>query len=229
MLTRATCPGLRISASADSPFLTSRTVQKTLAPVAAIALTYGCAVACLNLSRLQNERNEQLCREEGVADKIKVVEGTFEAVPAEVGQDFDIIWSQDSFLHSRNRALVVSEIDRLLTRGSSGRVIFADIMATPSAFEKEPQLMGTMMERLHLEDLATVEFYREEFRKRGFRDLGYWDGKEHFRTHYSRLGEELRRRREELVGEEGVEEEVLDRQVAGLGKWVEAADKGCVE
>ncbi len=194
-----------------------------------LAKTHGCHVTCLNLSRLQNARNNQLCAHEGLAHNITVTEGTFEAVPQELGEDFDVIWSQDSFLHSRNRALVVAEIDRCLTQNPSGRVVFTDIMATPDAFEKEPVLMKTMMERLHLEDLATVGFYKREFGRRGFRDLGFWDGKEHFRTHYSRLGEELRRRREELVGVEGVEEAALERQMVGLGKWVEAADKGCVE
>ncbi|KAI4221837.1 MAG: hypothetical protein L6R36_006605 [Xanthoria steineri] len=197
-----------------------------------LAKTYGCNVTCLNLSRLQNARNKQLCADEGLAHNITVTEGSFEAVPSELGADFDVIWSQDSFLHSRNRALVVAEIDRLLTRrdaSGGGRVVFTDIMATPDAFEKEPGLMKTMMERLHLEDLATVGFYKREFERRGFRDLGFWDRKEHFRTHYSRLGEELGRRREELVGVEGVEEAALERQMTGLGKWVEAADKGCVE
>ncbi|KAL8851643.1 MAG: hypothetical protein Q9221_003480 [Calogaya cf. arnoldii] len=194
-----------------------------------LAKTYGCEVVCLNLSRLQNERNEQLCKEEDVSDKIKVIEGSFEAVPPSVGSEFDIIWSQDSFLHSRSRDLVISEIDRLLKPSPSARVIFTDIMASEDAFSKQPKLMSTMMSRLHLEDLATVKFYKTEFEQRGFKFIDYWDGKMHFRTHYARLGEELEKRREELVGKEGVEEEVLERQVEGLKKWVEAADKGCVE
>ena len=155
-------------------------------------------------------------------------EGTFESIPDSVGEHFDIVWSQDSFLHSRDRVKVINEIARVL-KHTGGRVVFTDILATPDAFTKEPELMKTMMERLHLEDLATVDFYKREFGERGFRDLGYWDGKEHFQAHYWRLGEELGRRREELVGREGVDEEVLERQVGGLAKWVEAAEKGCVD
>ncbi|KAL8992981.1 MAG: hypothetical protein Q9169_006683 [Polycauliona sp. 2 TL-2023] len=193
-----------------------------------LAKTHGCSVVCLNLSRLQNERNKELCRQEGLDDRIKVIEGSFEDIPTEamVEGGFDVVWSQDSFLHSRNRSKVVAEIDRVLTKKPDGRVIFTDIMATEGAFDKEPELMGTMMERLHLENLATVEWYEKVFRDRGYKDLGYWVGRQHLRTHYSRLGEELVTRRKELVGEEGVEEKVLERQVSGLGKWVEAADKG---
>lgn len=193
-----------------------------------LAKTYGCEVVCLNLSRVQNNRNRALNRDEGLEGKVSVYEGTFEEVSSAVGGGFDVIWSQDSFLHSLDRGKIVGEIDRLLRKDEEGRVVFTDIMASADAFTKQPELMTRMMERLHLSSLATVEFYLGGFKERGFKDLGYWNGREHFGTHYAKLGEELARRREEVLGK-GVEERVLERHTTGMKRWVEAKEEGCVD
>ncbi|KAI4232137.1 MAG: hypothetical protein L6R40_007502 [Gallowayella cf. fulva] len=195
-----------------------------------LARNYGCEVVCLNLSEVQNERNKAFNRQEGLEDRVSVYGGVFEDVPAAAGEDggFDVIWSQDSFLHSRNRSQIVAEIDRLLRKDGEGRVVFTDIMASKDAFEQEPELMRHMLERLHLSSLGTRDFYISEFKERGFKDLGYWDGKDHFATHYRRLGEELDRRKEELLGE-GVDPSVVERHTGGMKRWVEAKEKGCVD
>ncbi|KAL8811901.1 MAG: hypothetical protein Q9223_001412 [Gallowayella weberi] len=193
-----------------------------------LAKKYECEVVCLNLSRVQNDRNRELNRQEGLVEKVHVFEGVFEEVPASVGGDFDVIWSQDSFLHSLNRDQIVSEIDRLLRKDGEGRVVFTDIMASADAWKKQPELMERMMERLHLSSLATVEFYQAAFKGKGFRNLGYWDGVGHFGTHYRRLGEELERRKEDLLGQ-GVDEKVMERHTGGMKKWVEAKEMGCVQ
>ncbi|KAL8800934.1 MAG: hypothetical protein Q9182_004816 [Xanthomendoza sp. 2 TL-2023] len=193
-----------------------------------LAKKYECEVVCLNLSGVQNDRNRELNRQEGLVDKIQVFEGVFEEVPAGVGEDFDVVWSQDSFLHSPNRAQIVSEIARLLRKDVEGRVVFTDIMASADAWKKQPELMGQMMERLHLSSLATVEFYQAAFKGKRFRKLGYWDGVEHFGTHYRRLGEELEKRKEDLLVQ-GVDEKVMERHTGGMKKWVEAKEMGCVQ
>ncbi|KAL8679781.1 MAG: hypothetical protein Q9186_003946 [Xanthomendoza sp. 1 TL-2023] len=192
-----------------------------------LAKKYKCEVVCLNLSRVQNDRNRELNRQEGLVEKIHVFEGVFEEVPADLGDGFDVVWSQDSFLHSLNREQIVSEISRLLRQDGAGRVVFTDIMASADAFEKQPELMARMMDRLHLSSLATVGFYQAVFKGRGFEDLGFWNGVEHFGTHYGRLGEELERRKEELLAR-GVDDKVMERQTGGMKKWVEAKEMGCV-
>ncbi|KAL8788915.1 MAG: hypothetical protein Q9213_001438 [Squamulea squamosa] len=194
-----------------------------------LAKTYGCQVVSLNLSPVQNQRNEELNRAEGLEAKTKVVEGVFEVVPASVGDGFDVVWSLDSFLHSLDRWKIVDEIDRLLRKDQETRVVFTDIMASNDAFEKQPELMKAMMDRLHLSDLGTLDFYKKAFEQKGFSDLGYWDGIKHFKTHYRRLGDELKRRKEELMANEGVDEAVVERHTGGMRRWVKAAEKGCVE
>ena len=78
-----------------------------------LAKTYGCKVVCLNLSSVKNERNKLKTEEQGSEDPIEIVEGSFEAVPV-ADHSFDLVWSQDAFLHCGDRATLVAEIDRVL-------------------------------------------------------------------------------------------------------------------
>lgn len=196
-----------------------------------LAREYGCHVTCLNLSSVQNKRNILLNQQTGLDRLISVHEGNFESLPSEVVENgpYDVIWSQDSFLHASDRGKVVEEIARVLVpQEGKGRVIFTDLMASEDAFDKQPELMRMMMERLHLNSLATVRSYLDAFQEKGFKDLGYWDGKEYFGTHYRRVGEELERVMKE-GGMGDVDMEVVEKQAVGMKRWVRAAEKGCVD
>ena len=90
-----------------------------------LAKTFGCHVICLNLSAVQNQRNQMLNQDQGLTKLIKVIDGNFEQIPAE-NNSYDIIWSQDAILHSSNRKQVLAEVARVLSSG--GQLIFTDIM-----------------------------------------------------------------------------------------------------
>src|SRR5690606_12753672 len=114
----------------------------------------GAQVVCLNLSEAQNERNREFTRAAGLADRIDVQQGSFERIP--FGErEFDVVWSQDSFLHSAARETVLREIDRVLKPG--GEVIFTDPM---QADDCPPGVLAPVLERLHLESLGSFAFYR---------------------------------------------------------------------
>ncbi|KAI4087755.1 MAG: hypothetical protein LQ344_006574 [Seirophora lacunosa] len=192
-----------------------------------LAKTYGCKVTCLNLSAVQNERNKASTKEAGLEDLVEVIEGSFEDLPAEVldKAPYDVVWSLDSFLHAGNLEVLVGEIEKVVAR-ENGRVVFTDLMAAKGAVEKQPELMREMGERLHLRDWRTLELYKGAFEKKGFRDLGYWDGVDHFEMHYRRVGEELEKKRGELGD---VDESVIEKQAVGMRNWVKATGEGCVD
>ena len=54
---------------------------------------YGCHVACLNLSEVQNARNRDLNARDRCSLAINVVDGSFEDIPVTDGS-FDVVWSQ---------------------------------------------------------------------------------------------------------------------------------------
>lgn len=184
-----------------------------------IAGHYGAKVTCLNLSKVENERNERMSAEQNLADKIRVVHGSFEEIPEPDGS-FDVVWSQDAILHSGNRKRVLEEVARVLKPG--GQFIFTDPMQADTV--KDASVLQPIYDRIHLESLGSPGFYREELAKLGFEELGFEPMLNQLRTHYARIREELEARRTSLEGR--VSSDYVNRMVAGLGHWVDGADKG---
>lgn len=186
-----------------------------------LAKKYGCQVTCLNLSSVQNERNRRACVEAGQKGLIKVVEGSFEDVPDEASVDggYDIVWSQDSFLHSGEKVKIVEEIDRVLKKGS-GKVVFTDIMEREGATR---DALKEVFKRVPMDRFATVDFYRNEFEKRGFRMHEWVERTSDLANHYQRVLEDF----DESVGSgdgvEKVSEEFKENTRRGLSTWATAA------
>ena len=178
----------------------------------------GCRVTCVNLSETQNARNRALTRAAGLADRIEVLDASFEDVPCPTG-GYDVVWSQDSILHSGDRARVLREVDRLLKPG--GEVIFTDPM---QADDCPDGVLAPVLERIHLDSLGSIGFYRQQARELGWQELAVLPMTEQLVRHYTRVREELVGRREELL--ETVSAEFLDRMVRGLGHWIDAGSRG---
>jgi sarcosine/dimethylglycine N-methyltransferase len=182
-----------------------------------LAGEHGANVACLNLSAVENERNRALTREAGLDGKVNVVDGSFDSVPFEEAS-FDLAWSQDAILHAPDRCAVLDEIARVLKPG--GELIFTDPMQADVLSDPSP--LKPIYDRIHLSDLASIGFYREELSARGFEEVSVEELTGHMRTHYTRVSEELDARRDEL----GASNAFVDRMLKGLGHWVSGAEDG---
>ncbi|CAF9933670.1 hypothetical protein IMSHALPRED_009443 [Imshaugia aleurites] len=185
-----------------------------------LARTYGCTVCCLNLSEVENERNRRLIQEEGLESLVTVREGSFEDLCSLPEGGFDVVWSQDAFLHSGDRRAMVREIDRVLVRKGAS-VIFTDPMAAEGVDQKE---LGSVLRRLHLESLGDVEAYRRWFGEVGFMDVGFVDLTRDMEVHYGMILRELECRERELKTQ--ISDEYLANMKVGLRKWVEGARSG---
>lgn len=180
--------------------------------------TYGCYVVALNLSEVENERNRKKNKEQGLDHLIEVVDGNFEELPYP-DEDFDCVWSEDSFLHSPDRAKVIQEATRVMKKG--GEFVFTD----PMAVDDCPQdVLQPILERIHLDSLATPSFYRETAKEVGLEEVGFEDLSKHLYIHYGRVLEETERREEEL--REFVSQEYIDRMKKGLENWVKGGKSG---
>jgi glycine/sarcosine/dimethylglycine N-methyltransferase len=134
-----------------------------------LARTYGCQVTCLNLSEVENERNRQLNREQGLDRLVEVVDGSFEDLPFE-DKSFDVVWSQDAFLHSGDRTRVIEEVVRVLRQG--GQLVFTD----PMAADGLPQsALAPILARLQLESMGTPRFYRRNLMRLGMASVDFED------------------------------------------------------
>ena len=182
-----------------------------------LARTKGCHVTCVNLSEIQNRRNRELTAAAGLNDRIRVVDGSFEDIPAEDGE-FDIAWSQDSILHSGDRARVLDEIGRVLKR--RGQFVFTDPMQSADC---PPGVLAPVLSRIHLESLGSLEFYRAGAAERGWRERSVLEMTHQLVRHYTRVREELIARRWQLVNR--LSREYLERMITGLDNWILAGQR----
>ncbi|PSP18856.1 MAG: SAM-dependent methyltransferase [Cyanobacteria bacterium QS_8_64_29] len=184
-----------------------------------LARTYGCPCVALNLSEVENERDRVKNREQGLDHLIDVVDGDFTDLPYADGS-FDIVWSQDSFLHSGDHARVLAEVTRVLRSG--GEFIFTDPMQTDNCPEG---VLQPILERIHLDSLGSPGFYREQARKLGLEELAFDERTHQLTNHYGRVRQELMRREQE-VRQAGVSQAYIDRMKEGLRHWVNGGQSG---
>lgn len=183
-----------------------------------LAKTFGCRVVALNLSSVENERDRQMNREQGLDHLIEVVDGSFEDIPYP-DASFDCVWSQDAILHSGQRVQVLEEVVRVMKPGAE--FVFTDPM---QADDCPPGVLQPILDRIHLQTLGSPGFYRETLTKLGLEDLGYEDQKHQLVNHYGRVLRETERRQSELAGV--VSPEYIERMKKGLGHWVDGGNNG---
>jgi len=186
-----------------------------------LAKEFGCPVSCLNLSEVQNERNRQMNREQGLEKLIDVHDGNFEQLPFE-DASFDIVWCQDSILHSGAREKVFSEVNRVLKPG--GIFIFTDIMQKEPADSKR---LEPVYNRIHLPSLGSLEAYHQYAEKLGWKEIGFEDLSEQLPNHYQSVHDELTRRRGNL--DEEISDDYVERMLSGLQHWVNAGREGLLK
>jgi glycine/sarcosine/dimethylglycine N-methyltransferase len=179
---------------------------------------FGCHVTCLNLSEVQNRRNRRMNREQGLARRIDVVDGNFEEVPFPDTR-FDVVWSQDSFLHSGDRERTLAEAARILRPG--GKLVFTDPMQSEDC---DPESLGPVLDRIHLDTMGTIPFYRDAAARVGLREEQVVDLTHQLTTHYGRVLQEIKRREDELV--ELCGDEYIGRMKEGLRHWIENGEAG---
>jgi sarcosine/dimethylglycine N-methyltransferase len=183
-----------------------------------LAKNFGCKVVALNLSEVENERNRQMNKQQGLDNLIGVVDASFEEIPFE-DNSFDLVWSQDAILHSDNRDEIVKEVARVLRK--DGDFIFTDPMMADDCPE---DVLQPIFDRLHLESLASPGFYRKACRRHGLQEQNFEDHTDQLPLHYYRVLKETEKNEDEL--EKNVSREYIDNMKTGLQHWVKGGNNG---
>lgn len=184
-----------------------------------VAERFGCRCVALNLSEVENERAREMNREAGLSDRVDVVDGDFTSL-AYPDESFDLLWSQDAFLHSGDRAQVCREAARVLKPG--GRLVFTDPM---QADHVPGDRLKPIYERLHLASLGSPAFYRETLGSFGLLEREFDDRSEQLPRHYAGVRRALVENAEALRAR-GVSDEYIERMKAGLDHWVDGGRRG---
>lgn len=181
---------------------------------------YGCEVTALNLSEKENERDREINKARHLDDKITVVDGSFEKVD-EPDASYDVVWSEDSFLHSQNedKKKVIQEAARLLKPG--GWLIFTDPMQTDDCPDG---VLDPILARIHLDSLASPALYREAAKAAGLEEVSFEEHSSQISTHYGRVKQELESREDEL--KHYISQDYIDRMKQGLQHWVDGGNSG---
>ncbi|MDT7042726.1 methyltransferase domain-containing protein [Candidatus Nitronereus thalassa] len=179
---------------------------------------FGCHVGCLNLSEIQNKRNRELNIRDGLSLAINVVDGNFEDIPLP-DDSVDIVWSQDAILHSGNKKKVFEEVHRVLAQG--GQFIFTDPMQSETC---PKDALTPILERIHLDSLGSVQYYKELLLGLGFKEVAISDHSKQLANHYGRVLKEVEANTFNLS--RVCSDEYVERMKIGLQHWVDGGKAG---
>lgn len=183
-----------------------------------LAQTYGARCVSVNISEAENERGRQKNRDQGLDQLVEIVDGDFENVPYD-DATFDVVWSQDAFLHSGNRRKVMEEVARVLKPG--GQFVFTDPMM---ADDCPKDVLQPILDRIHLETMGSPGFYRETLKDLGFQEVTFEDHSHQLPRHYGRVLKELQSREDEVS--KVVSKDYIERMKKGLQHWVNGGNNG---
>ena len=119
-----------------------------------------------NISEKENETNRARAKEEGIPEDVyRVDHVSFDDMPYADGE-FDLIFSNDSFLHSSNKPKCLARISQILSSG--GAFVFTDILESVTAKKEELQ---DVYARLSLDSLGDYITYDKVLTSNGLKKI----------------------------------------------------------
>jgi sarcosine/dimethylglycine N-methyltransferase len=183
-----------------------------------LAREYGCSGIGFNVSERENERGRRQNAEQGLDDRIEIVDGNYEDVPY-ADASFDVVWSQEAFLHSGDRRRVLEQGVRILRPG--GTFILCDPMR---ADEGSNEGLQPILDRLHLETLGSPAFYRKNLGELGLEEVSFDERGAMIAAHYGRVREVLVDEEDELSRH--ISSDYIEGMKRGLQHWVDGDNRG---
>ncbi len=176
---------------------------------------------CLNLSETQNNRNRLENTKAGLNDQVEVIHGDFQDAPFP-DESFDVVWSQDAFLHASCQKTILAECARLLRPG--GRLIFTDLMQAASV---PSDALAPIYERLQLSRMNSVQDYKEIAAMIGLEHLAFQDLSENVPLHYQAVRTNVQAKSDKISAVAG--SDFVNRVLTGLDTWIGASACGHIQ
>ncbi|MEM8586126.1 MAG: methyltransferase domain-containing protein [Bacteroidota bacterium] len=157
-----------------------------------IAQQKKCKVWCLNDDKVQNAYNQGRIDELELSKAVQVDQGGVEYMPYQPNY-FDFIMAQDSFSITASKRKMFRAIHRVLK--PEGRLVFTALMRSEGMTKKAEE----MVDKLPVEELATLSQYEEDARRGFFQHVYTLDLSAHLQTHFKKVLATLEDQKEALI------------------------------
>ncbi|MDE2843615.1 MAG: methyltransferase domain-containing protein, partial [Chloroflexota bacterium] len=185
-----------------------------------LAANFGCRVNGTNISEKELELASQRASEAGLSHLLTFEYEDFHSLACADGS-YDVVWSQEAFLHAADKNAVLSECRRVLKPGAT--LIFTDVLVsrdTPAADR------ARIYERVQSPDMWDLDDYRAALSRLDFSIAREEDWSQHVARSYGWVRDRLRENREALLPRIGAD--TIDRTLEALSFWVESAKAGYI-
>ncbi len=185
-----------------------------------LASEFGCSVTGTNISRKELDLAHSRSRDAGLDHLLSFQFGDFHRLQFP-DRSYDVVWSQEAFLHAADKAAVLSEVRRVLKPG--GTLAFTDILVrkdTPASDR------ARIYDRVKSPDMWDLEEYRDALAQLNFRVDREEDWSQHVARSYGWVRDRLQENRTQLLPRIGAE--AIDRTVEALSFWVDSANSGYI-
>lgn len=185
-----------------------------------LAKTYGCKVTATNISEKELEVGRQRARDLGLSDLVTFEYADFHDLPYPDGS-FDVVWSQESFLHGADKKGILKECGRVLVPG--GTFLITDILVRRDTPQED---RDRIYERLSTPEIWAMEDYLQALLDLGFEIKRVDDWSQYVARSYGWVLDQVKQHYDELVARAG--NETVDKAANGLTFWVDSARAGKV-
>lgn len=186
-----------------------------------LARERGCEVVGINISEKELDLANERLTDTEVADQVAFAYGDFHQLPFDDGE-FDVVWSQEAFLHGADKHQILAECHRVLRPG--GRVVISDLLIHGGVSEEERERIHA---RVHSPEMWDTPSYAEGLRGAGF-DVELersWD--DNVAPTYGAVLDGLLDNRDDLE-RRGVPRTQLESTAQALRLWVDSGRAGTI-
>ena len=183
-----------------------------------LAGNFGCRVTGVNISEKELELARSRGREAGLDDLLRFEYGDFHRL-GYADASYDVVWSQEAFLHAADKNAVLMECMRVLK--AEGSLIFTDITVARDTPDED---RAKIYDRVKSPDMWDFDDYRGALFKLGFTIAREEDWSQYVARSYAWVRKRLVEQREALLSRVGAE--TVDGTVESLSFWVACANAG---
>lgn len=183
-----------------------------------LAANFGCQVTGVNISQKELELARSRSSEAGLDHLLHFEYGDFHRLEY-ADASYDVVWSQEAFLHAADKAAVLRECRRVLK--AEGSLIFTDITVAKGTPDEDRE---RIYDRVKSPDMWDFDDYRDALASLGLTITREEDWSRYVARSYAWVRDRLVEQRDALLPRVGAE--TIDGTVESLSFWVDSANSG---